>query len=231
MSLPTLVFDLDGTLVDSAGDLAGALNVLLAGAGRAELSVAETRTLIGGGAQILIQRAWKRTGDPVDPAQLEGLYRRFLEVYQQRLTVLTRVYPEVIETLQRLQEAGFAMGVCTNKPIAPTLGILDALDLARFFGAVSGGDSHPWKKPDPRHVTAVVDALGGDGKLAILVGDSATDVAAGHAADLPVIAVTWGYARSPMVAWDADVAIDRFSELPDAIGDLRNRLWVRLQDS
>ncbi|MBW1878768.1 MAG: phosphoglycolate phosphatase [Deltaproteobacteria bacterium] len=230
MSLPTLIFDLDGTLVDSAGDLAGALNVLLAEDGRPELSVDETRSLIGGGAQVLILRAWKRTGEPLDPARLETLYRRFLEIYQDRLTALTRVYPEVVETLERLRDAGFTMGVCTNKPITPTLTILDSLDLKRFFGAVLGGDSLPWKKPDPRHVTAVVDALDGRGKPAILVGDSAIDVAAGHAADLPVIAVTWGYARSPLVASDAEAAIDLFSALPEAIEDLQGRLWLRLHD-
>jgi phosphoglycolate phosphatase len=230
MSLPTLVFDLDGTLIDSAGDLAATVNVLLADDGRPVLPESEVRGLIGGGAQVLIQRAWKTTGTPLDPSRMASQYARFLEVYQQHLTVRTRPYPEVVQTLEGLRDAGLPMGVCTNKPIAPTLAILEQLDLGRFFGAVLGGDSLSYKKPDPRHVTAVLEALGRGGTPAIMVGDSATDVAAGHGADLPVIVVTWGYARSLTVSFDAEVAIDRFSDLPEAIEDLRSRLWYRLQE-
>ena len=210
-----LIFDLDGTLVDSAPDLATALNGLLAEFGKPALAESTVRSMVGDGAGVLVQRGLAAAGlaDAVQPAAL----KRFLALYRDCLIDRTRAYPDVEATLERLQEAGHKLGICTNKPYDPTLRILAALKLDRFFGSVIGGDSLPKRKPDPEPLLAAIERLGGSAANAIMIGDSANDVLCARAASVTAVLIPSDYGNP---AEDADLKLKQFAELPAAIARL-----------
>ncbi len=210
-----VVFDLDGTLVDTAPDLGGALNRLLAEYGRPGLPLADIRHMIGDGAAKLVERGFSASGGyPDDPGLLVS---RFLTLYEQGIADLSRPFDGVAEALDRLGAAGLRLGVCTNKPSIPTQQVLSALDLERRFAAVAGGDG-PARKPDPRHLLGVIERLGARAENTVMVGDSANDVAAARAAGTPVIVVTFGYTVIPARELGADAVIESFAELPRLLG-------------
>jgi phosphoglycolate phosphatase len=207
-----LIFDLDGTLVDSAPDLTTALNALLAELDRPALAESTVRAMIGDGAGVLVQRGLAASGlSDTDPA---SALKRFLALYRDCLIDQTRAYPEVEATLERLKAQGHKLGICTNKPIDPTRRILSALKLERFFGAVIGGDSLPRRKPDPEPLLAAIAGLGGATKTAIMIGDSANDMLCARAASVPGILIPSDYGNP---AEDADMRLARFAELPAVI--------------
>ncbi|WP_395015130.1 phosphoglycolate phosphatase [Dongia sp.] len=210
-----LIFDLDGTLVDSAPDLATALNGLLAEMGKPALTEGTVRSLVGDGAGVLVERglAASGLGDADRPAAL----KRFLALYRDCLIDQTRAYPEVEATLELLRAQGHKLGVCTNKPFDPTQRILKALKLDRFFGAVIGGDSLPQRKPDPEPLLAAIAGVGGAVSSAVMIGDSANDVLCARAASVTAILIPSDYGNP---AEDADLKLSRFSELPAAIARL-----------
>jgi len=210
-----LVFDLDGTLVDSAPDLATALNGLLNEMGRPALAESTVRSMVGDGAGVLVQRglAASGLGDADQPVAL----KRFLALYRDCLIDRTRAYPEVEATLERLKGDGHKLGVCTNKPYDPTRRILKALKLDRFFGAVIGGDSLPKRKPDPEPLLAAIERLGGRASDAVMIGDSANDVLCARAAAVTAILIPSDYGNP---AEDADVKLMHFAELPAALAKL-----------
>ncbi|MBI3452562.1 MAG: phosphoglycolate phosphatase [Rhodospirillales bacterium] len=210
-----IVFDLDGTLVDSAPDLSAALNRLLVEHRRATVPLAAVRQMVGDGAAKLVERGFSATGGM--PAETAPLVRRFLEIYTAGIADLSRPFPGVTAALDRFAAAGIALGVCTNKPTPASRALLDALDLTRFFAAILGGDG-PVRKPDPRHLTAVLDQLGAAPAAALMVGDSMNDVAVARAAKVPVVAVSFGYTKVPAAELGADALIDDFAELPGLIG-------------
>ena len=216
-----VVFDLDGTLVDSAPDLANALNALMAEERRRPVTIDEVKAMIGDGAAKLVERAFAATGKAAGDGK-EGLTARFLGHYEGHATDLTRPYPGVIETLDRLKADGLALAVCSNKPEAPTREVLRDLGLDGYFGAVVGGDSLPGvRKPDPRMLRAVLDALRVPADAAVMVGDNANDVAVARALGVPVILRADGYTRIPAADLGADAIIDRFAELPNTLARLR----------
>lgn len=210
-----LIFDLDGTLVDSAPDLATALNGLLAEFGKPALAETTVRSMVGDGAGVLVQRGLLASGlsDADQPAAL----KRFLALYRDCLIEKTRAYPEVEATLERLQADGHKLGICTNKPFDPTQRILKALKLDRFFGAVIGGDSLPKRKPDPEPLLAAIEGLGGTAPNAVMIGDSANDVLCARAASVTAILIPSDYGNP---AEDADLKLTRFAELPAALAKL-----------
>lgn len=210
-----LIFDLDGTLVDSAPDLATALNGLLAELGKPALDEATVRSMVGDGAGVLVERGLAASGlsDADRPAALQ----RFLALYRDCLIDQTRAYPEVEATLELLSAAGHKLGVCTNKPFDPTQRILKALKLDRFFGAVIGGDSLPQRKPDPAPLLAAIAGVGGTAATSFMVGDSANDVLCARAASVTAILIPSDYGNP---AEDADVKLSRFAELPEALARL-----------
>ncbi|MGH6962616.1 MAG: HAD hydrolase-like protein, partial [Dongiaceae bacterium] len=167
----TLIFDLDGTLIDSAPDLHQSLNAVLREQGRAGVQLADVRSMVGDGAARLVERGFADTGAPVDRAALPGLVERFLHHYAAGRHAMTTAFPGVAETLTELADAGCRLGVCTNKPYRPTLEILDILGLAGRFGAVTGGDSLTVRKPHPGHLLTTIDMLGGRPGDAVMVGD------------------------------------------------------------
>jgi phosphoglycolate phosphatase len=210
-----LVFDLDGTLVDSAPDLATALNGLLAEFGKPALAETTVRAMVGDGAGVLVQRGLEASGlgDADQPAAL----KRFLALYRDCLIDRTRAYPEVEATLERLQADGHKLAVCTNKPYDPTQRILKALELDRFFAAVIGGDSLPKRKPDPEPLLAAIAGLGGTASDAVMIGDSANDMLCARAAKVTAILIPSDYGNP---AQEADVKLTHFAELPEALAKL-----------
>ena len=212
-----IVWDLDGTLIDSAPDLGTALNALLREHGQAEQGSREVRSMIGDGAARLVERGFAASGHIVRDAQLSRLVQRFMTIYAECATDETRPYPGALEALQQIRDAGIRQGICTNKPEAITRQILLDLSLAEYFDAVVGGDTTPKKKPDPLPLRDCLQALGVNPIDSLMIGDSAVDVATAKAANMPVGLVTHGYSREPVENLPADFLIYDLSSLPDIL--------------
>ena len=213
LSGTVVAFDLDGTLVDTAPDLVGALNTLLDEQGVPPLQLATARVMIGRGARVMIERAFGATGTPLGEAQAPTLVDRFVEIYRGRIADHSRPFDGCVAALESLASAGATLAVCTNKRTALSMALLDALDLTRHFAAIIGADSAPAPKPDPRHLITAIRAAGGSPGRALMVGDSAADVDAARAAAVPSVVVTFGYTETPAAALGGDRLISRFEEL------------------
>jgi phosphoglycolate phosphatase len=211
-----IAFDLDGTLVDTAPDLIGTLNWLLADEGLAPLALDDARPFIGRGARWMIERGFQAADAPLTPERLQPLFERFIVRYNDHIADESRAFPGVVAALEALRADGARLAVCTNKLTGLSVSLLDALDLSRLFDAVVGADSAPAIKPDPRHLQAAIAAAGGSGDRAILVGDAATDAGAARAAGVPLILVSFGYTETPAAELAPDILIDSFDELPAA---------------
>ncbi|WP_448191396.1 HAD-IA family hydrolase [Azospirillum sp. sgz301742] len=211
---PALVFDFDGTLIDSAPEITEALNDTLAIYGRDRLSVEQVRGMVGDGAASLLRFAFQATGG-VDEAALPEALKRYGDIYFERSADPSCLYPGVAETLHALAGAGVKLGLCTNKPERITRKVLELVGLAPLFGAVAGGDTLPERKPNGRPVSFVMEALGSD--RAAMVGDGINDVLSARAAGIPVVLVSFGYPRGDVHGLGADLVIDRFAELPAAL--------------
>ena len=206
-----VVFDLDGTLIDSAPDMHRAVNLVLADLGCAPLTLPDIRTMVGDGTSALIARALAaRHCVSADPTQA---LTEFLDHYEADPTAVTRPFPGVPETLERLQTIGLTLAVCTNKPTRLTEMILERLGIARFFARVVAGDSMPFRKPDPRALLEVVDGFGVAKEAALMVGDSEVDAATAHAASVPFVLMTYGYHRGPIHDISSVATLDHFAEL------------------
>ena len=208
-----IVFDLDGTLIDSAPDLHVALNHVLRAEGADPATLAETMRFIGHGIPSLVQQARQARGLPA--AREAGMVQAMFRHYLASPAALTRPYPGAVAALEDLAAAGFALGLCTNKALAPTQEILRALDLERYFGVVIGGDSMPEKKPDPAPLLAAFGALG---PAVLYVGDSEVDAETAAAAGLPFYLFTEGYRKSPVSALPHRAGFSDFAALPGLIG-------------
>jgi phosphoglycolate phosphatase len=206
---PTLLLDLDGTLIDSAPDLVAALNRLVAPRGMALFDRAEIIPMIGDGARVLLNRAFAARNASFTDAEFDA----YLADYTANSAVETRPFPGVVDTLKRFAAAGWSLSVCTNKPVAPTLSVLAALDLAPFFAAIGGGDSFPTRKHDPAHLLNTLALAGGSPDAAIMVGDHSNDVKAAIGAGITCIFAGWGYGAPAMAEGSAAVA-QQFSDLP-----------------
>lgn len=213
-----IVFDLDGTLVDSAGDLQTALNHVLRECGLPSLDLASVKLMIGDGVAKLVERAFIATGG--DLTALNAATARFLELYEGHATERTIAYPGVHDTLSALLDAGLTMGVVTNKPYAATMEILETLALSRFFVTVVGGDSAPRRKPHPDPILKALAEARLRPAQTIMVGDNYHDVEAAHAAGLSAIMVTYGYSHKPPASVGADYLVD---EMPAIIPILHQR--------
>lgn len=198
-----VVFDLDGTVVDSAPDLADAVSSVLTEHGLAAASELEVRRWIGDGALALVQRAWTARRGPASP-DWDALLHELREAYAARVAVRTTIYPGIVDTLAWLRSLGIEAALCTNKPMRHTQLLLDALQLAAWFPVVVGGDTLSVRKPDPAPLR-----LACGGRRAWMVGDGAADVAAAHAAGVPILVAGWGYATPQVLAgaeWRCDAS-------------------------
>jgi phosphoglycolate phosphatase len=206
-----VVFDLDGTLIDSAPDMHRAVNLMLADLGCPPLSLPEIRTMVGDGASALIARALAaRQCVTADPTKA---LTQFLEHYEANPTACTPTFPGVPETLERLQAFGLTLAICTNKPTRLTHMILERLGINRFFVRVIAGDTLPFRKPDPRALIEVLNVFGTPPAAALMVGDSEVDAATAHAANVPFILMTYGYHRGPIDGISSIATLDHFAEL------------------
>ncbi len=213
----TLVFDLDGTLVDTAPDITAALNHILCREGRDAVSPAKVRSMVGQGAWTLLEQGYQATGEPVEPTHLPRLFDDFLSYYRAHIADRSVIFPGARAALERYRAAGARMGVCTNKPYDLSVALLEHLDLSSYFPVVLGADSLPVHKPDPEHYRATVKGLGGRVERSAMIGDSPTDVATARAAKVPIVAVTFGYTPVPPESFGADVLIDDFDSLDQAL--------------
>ena len=214
---PALIFDLDGTLVDTAPDLLGALNEVLAKAGRRPVELADLRHLVGFGARTMMSEAYKMTGGPAEPGQIEGFMDGFLKHYRAHIADGSRPFPGVVETLERFKADGARMGVLTNKPHDLTMLLMSKLKLDRYFAAIFGQGRKPYTKPDPRIFPDVVREVGGTGTGALMIGDSVTDVQTARNGGAPVILLSYGYTPEPASTLGADLVVDDFREVPGAV--------------
>lgn len=214
-----VVFDLDGTLIDSGPDLARLLNIVLAEYGRSEVGLERVRGFVGDGIAKLVERGFEATGGSTE-TERRAATDRFLGLYEAEPALLTRPYPGVARTLQRLRDDGRRLAVCTNKAERVTHAVLRALELDRFFGAVVGGDSLAVRKPDPAPLRAAIEGVGGEAASSVMVGDNEHDAATAKAAGVSCVLVTYGYARAPLASLPAAALVDRFDELPGVLDRL-----------
>lgn len=218
---PIAVFDLDGTLADTAPDLAAALNAVLASEGVPPLPFERARDMIGAGARSLIMRGIREAGLPVvDEARLERMFGDFLDYYGRNLLNETKLFPGVPEALDRFRAEGWVLAVCTNKYENHSLELLDLLGIADRFAAICGRDTFPYFKPDPRHLTLTIERAGGSPSRAVMVGDSQTDISTARAANVPVVAVPFGYSEIPVAELAPDRLISHFDELWTATAEI-----------
>ena len=220
LSGAVVAFDLDGTLVDSAADLIGSVNVLLHERGLPALVLPAARSLVGRGARAMIEQGFAAAGEPLDAGETPALVRRFIAVYRERIAFESRAFDGVETALDDLAGAGARLCVCTNKFTDLSVALLNALDLSRYFAAVIGPDLAPAPKPDARHLIAAIEAAGGHAQRAVMVGDSAADVGAARAASVPSIMVSFGYTEIAAGELGGDCVIDRFSQLPPLVARL-----------
>lgn len=221
MSLqPIVVFDLDGTLAETAPNIMATLNIILQQEGLAALPLERARELVGAGARALIERGFKVSGRPLDAQRLEELFEEFLLIYAEDVASTSHLYDGVIEAMDALSSAGYALAVCTNKPILHTRLILDHFGISGRFAAVAGRDSFPFHKPDPRHLTMTIDAAKADKARAVMIGDSRTDIATAKAARIPCICVPFGYTDVPIETLEPDLVIQHFEALPAAVSQI-----------
>ena len=217
---PTLIFDLDGTLADTAPDLLGATNAVLAARGRPQLDLDHLRHMVGFGAVALITQAMEASGTPVAEGDMPPLIEIFLDHYRGHIADGTRLFPQVAETLETLKADGARLGVLTNKPQELTDLLLPRLGLETLFAAVYGAGKKPYTKPDPRIFHDVVAELGNSGS-AVMIGDSVTDLNTARAAGAPCILMSYGFTPVPAAELGADVVLDEFAQLPEALRSLR----------
>jgi phosphoglycolate phosphatase len=216
----TVVFDLDGTLADTAPDLMAALNAVLAREDLPPANLPSTRAMIGGGLRALLGRALHARGADPGEDRFEELFVDLRARYRAGIARESRPYPGVAAALEAIAAAGARLAVCTNKPSDLAAALLGELGLACHFAAIIGPDGAPAAKPDPRHLLFAIEQAGGERRRAIMVGDSASDARAARAAGLPLILVDFGYADAPLAELGADVLISHFDQLPEACAAL-----------
>lgn len=207
-----VVWDLDGTLVDSAADIAQAVNRVLTESHLQTLPLEDIRSMIGNGAGKLLERAFT-AADGINEYVAEAAYQRFLACYGERCCDLTTFYPGVYDAVRAFHLAGIPQAICTNKPHAITLSMLEQLGINSYFGAVIGGDSTAQRKPHALPLLTCIEALKVASEAVLLVGDSAADVGAAKACEVPVAVVSWGYSHTSAEQLGGDFLIDEPQQL------------------
>ena len=215
LTLPKAVlFDLDGTLVDSAPDIAAAVNELLAAHDLPSVTVEQVAGMVGNGIEKTIERAFAAVGHPVEETELEALMAEMAPIYRRHATTLTRLMPGTEEALAELHMAGIGIALVTNKPQLATRQVLLHFGILERFGAVVGGDAVTVMKPAPEALFLAMEQLGATPAEALMVGDSVTDVQAARNAGIPVVLIRGGYSQQPVETLGADRVLDSLADLP-----------------
>ncbi len=221
---PVIVFDLDGTLVDSAPDLVDSLNVILGREGIPPIPLAQARKFVGRGGRAMIRQGLDAAGATASDARLETMFSAYLAHYEDHLSVRTRYYAGVEAALDALAASGHTLAILTNKYETPARALIRDLGGARRFATIVGQDTFPICKPDAAALRLTIEKAGGNPARAIMVGDTETDVATARNAGLPVIAVDFGYAPEPVERLHPDRVIGHFDQLTDAVAALTGTL-------
>jgi phosphoglycolate phosphatase len=208
-----IVFDLDGTLLDTSVDLVDSLNHTIATIGLVPVTYDDLTSLVGQGARVMIERAGRMQDRPVSQEELPSLVERFVDHYIANMPGHTRPYPGLVAAMDRLKADGYALAVCTNKMEGLATTLLQKLELTHYFDAIIGGDTFEYRKPDARHLTGTIERAGGDVSRAVMIGDSINDIAVAKNAGVPVIAVPFGFSDVPVASLDPDAVIAHFDEL------------------
>jgi len=210
---PIVVFDLDGTLVDTAPDLLDSLNHSLGAGGLTLADPAGFRGYVGNGGRVMIERAFAAQKRALAADERDRLYTLFLDHYGANMPGKSLPYPGVVDAIQRFGDAGFLMAICTNKTEAFSQKLVASLGMERHFAAICGQDTFAFRKPDPRHLTETIAKAGGDLAKALMVGDSHTDIDTAKAAGIPVVAVDFGYTDRHVREFEPSRIISHFDEL------------------
>ena len=213
MAKPIVVFDLDGTLVDTAPDLLDSLNHSLDAGGVPLADTTGFLSYVGHGGRVMIERAFAAQNKALAREEQDRLYALFLDHYGANMPGKSRPYPGVIEAIARFAELGFLMAICTNKTEAFSQKLIAALGMERHFAAICGQDTFAFRKPDPRHLVWTIEMAGGDPGRALMVGDSRTDIDTAKAAGIPVVAVDFGYTDRHVREFEPSRIISHFDEL------------------
>ncbi len=220
MAAPIVVFDLDGTLVDTAPDLVATLNTIFAREGVPPVAYEAARNMVGGGARMMIERGLAAEARSRTPAEVDRLVADFIDHYAAHIADHSRPFPELEDALDELARRGCRFAVCTNKLEWLSTRLLDALGLTPRFEAICGSDTFGVQKPRPEPLLRTVERLQGQLSQTVMVGDSLNDIATARAAGIPVVAVDFGYSETPIREFAPDRVIGGFAHLPEAVFDL-----------
>jgi len=220
-SPPLLVFDLDGTLADTAPDLVGTLNLILAREGLGGIAMQDARALVGGGARLLIQRGLAAHGVDASDSRIDEMLADFMAHYEAHIAENTVLFPGVAEALDRFEAAGFGFAVCTNKVEHASILLLRALGIETRFRAICGKDTFAVNKPNGEALLQTIERARGDPDQAVMIGDSRTDIDTARNAGVPVVAVNFGYTNEPIDSFEPDRVIGHYEELWDAVEAVR----------
>lgn len=217
MKRPIIVFDLDGTLVDTAPDLLDSLNHSLIDGALESVDYIGFKRFVGQGGRVMIERAYAAQRRALAVEELDRLLGLFMTHYTQNIPGKSLPYPGVVDAIGRLEAAGYVLAVCTNKYEANSKALIEALGLKGHFAAIAGQDTFAFRKPDPRHLFETIALAGGDPERAVMVGDSQTDIDTAKAAGIPVVAVDFGYTDRHVSEFEPSVVISHFDELTPAL--------------
>lgn len=213
MTRPIIIFDLDGTLVDTAPDLMDSLNHCLGVGGLTLTDTVGFRSYVGYGGKVMIERAYAAQQRDLAPDEQDRLYSLFMDHYGLNIPGKSQPYPGVVKALDRFRQAGFLLAICTNKTEGFSRKLILKLGLNHYFSAICGQDTFAFRKPDPRHLTETIAKSGGDQKRALMIGDSQTDIDTAKAAGIPVVAVDFGYTERHVREFEPSKIISHFDEL------------------
>ncbi|MFH1793873.1 MAG: HAD family hydrolase [Pseudomonadota bacterium] len=219
MSQPTIVFDLDGTLIDTAPDLLDSLDHALLSAGMPGVDPVAHRSHVGFGGRVMIERAFLAQRRELAPEQLQDLLDIFLDHYSAQMPGKSAPFPGALDVITAFRGAGYLIAICTNKTERLAKRLMQALALENQFAAICGADTFGFRKPDPRHLTETIRLAGGTPANSIMVGDSRTDIDTAKAAGIPVVAVDFGYTDRHVREFEPSVVISHFDELTLALAE------------
>ncbi|GHD10152.1 HAD family hydrolase [Tianweitania populi] len=217
MTQPIIVFDLDGTLVDTGPDLLAALSHSLKDSGLPPIDPNLFQAYLGMGGRAMIERAFRQANRTLDDEQHEKLIATFLQHYTDNIPGTSQLFPGARDAMQRFADAGWTLAICTNKFEKLSHALIEGLGIHAHFAANCGADTFAWRKPDPRHLISTIEQAGGDPDQAVMVGDSKTDIDTAKAAGIPVVAVDFGYTDQPVATYEPSMVISHYDELTVAV--------------